>query len=253
MKTAFLIGDSKVALFYVENLRSVPDEFIVIQERRKKSRIKSKTARLKKYGFLKTTDEMLFSLYSKLFLKKIQAKETEKYITKTYTGPKIIVNDINSDKVKNLLIDFAPNIIMVYGTRILKPAIFELSDYSINVHLGITPDYRGTGNIWAIYCKDWKNIGATIHEIDAGVDTGNIIETVRINVLYSDNIFSIRFRSFVKATERAYNILKAFKNNGVIISKPISSKGKFRTGFGITNYFLSILRLRNYQSKIPRY
>ena len=253
MKTAFLIGDSRVALYYVENLRSIPDEFIVIQERRKKSRIKSKTARLKKHGFLKTTDEMVFSLYSKLFLKKIQEKETEKYITKTYTGPAIIVDDINSEKVKNLLLDFAPNIIMVYGTRLLKPAIFELADYSINVHLGITPEYRGTGNIWAIYCKDWKNLGATIHEIDAGVDTGNIIETVRIHVLYSDNIFSIRFRSFVKATERAYNILKDFKSTGVIISKPIVSKGKFRTGFGITNYLLSILRLRHYQSKIPRY
>jgi phosphoribosylglycinamide formyltransferase 1 len=53
----------------------------------------------------------------------------------------------------------------------------------INVHVGITPRYRGVhGGFWAIYENRPELAGVTVHKIDPGVDTGAIIAQTTVNV-----------------------------------------------------------------------
>jgi SAM-dependent methyltransferase len=51
----------------------------------------------------------------------------------------------------------------------------------INVHNGITPRYRGAGNLWALAEGRLDCIGATLHRVDAGVDTGARIAIARVD------------------------------------------------------------------------
>ncbi|MEO6540561.1 MAG: formyltransferase family protein, partial [Ferruginibacter sp.] len=47
----------------------------------------------------------------------------------------------------------------------------------INMHVGITPWYRGShGGYWALYNNDAANFGTTIHIVDAGIDTGSVLK-----------------------------------------------------------------------------
>jgi Formyl transferase len=47
---------------------------------------------------------------------------------------------------------------------------------TVNVHFGISPHYRGENTIfWPLYFGDYENVGFTLHYIDKGVDTGNIL------------------------------------------------------------------------------
>ena len=50
----------------------------------------------------------------------------------------------------------------------------------LNYHAGITPEYRGiNGGYWALATGDPDNFGTTVHLVDAGVDTGDIIYQAR--------------------------------------------------------------------------
>lgn len=58
--------------------------------------------------------------------------------------------------------------------RIIKPALFA-SKRLYNVHFSLLPKYRGCNTaVWPILNGETEH-GVTLHEIDAGVDTGPII------------------------------------------------------------------------------
>ncbi len=74
-----------------------------------------------------------------------------------------------------------PDILVVaYYPRILPPEEFEPQP-TINLHPGLLPYNRGMyPHIWPLV--DGSPAGVTIHYINAGIDTGDIIEQERIKV-----------------------------------------------------------------------
>ena len=88
---------------------------------------------------------------------------------------------LQPDKIKtaefaNTLKSYAPDVIVVaaYG-RILPPALLELPPHGcINVHGSLLPRHRGAAPIqWAIINGD-QQVGVTIMQMSAGMDTGAI-------------------------------------------------------------------------------
>jgi methionyl-tRNA formyltransferase len=70
-----------------------------------------------------------------------------------------------------------PDVIVVYSmSQLLKDNIFTIPKYgAINLHSSYLPEYRGPNpNFWMYYNVD-LNPGVTVHYIDAGEDTGDII------------------------------------------------------------------------------
>jgi phosphoribosylglycinamide formyltransferase 1 len=82
-----------------------------------------------------------------------------------------------------------PDVVIVNGTRILRPHILNAAPtVFINTHQGITPAYRGAhGAYWALRQNDAANCGVTVHLIDEGIDTGNIIAQARITLEKDDS------------------------------------------------------------------
>lgn len=85
----------------------------------------------------------------------------------------LVANDkINPDFIRKHGVEF----IVSYGYRhILKPDVIStLPDKIINLHIGLLPWNKGADpNFWSFAENTPK--GVTIHYIDAGVDTGDII------------------------------------------------------------------------------
>lgn len=90
---------------------------------------------------------------------------------------KLSVSSINDDNVSDYLGEKQPEVIVVNGTRIIgKKLLSYINVPIINIHAGITPKYRGVhGGYWALVKKDIKNCGVTVHHVDRGIDTGNVI------------------------------------------------------------------------------
>ena len=96
-----------------------------------------------------------------------------------------------------------PDVALVFGTGILRqPFIDAFAGRIINLHLGLSPYYRGAGtNFWPLVNREPEYVGATIHYLDAGIDTGPIIAHVRPEILPADGPHEIGNRAIVAAAD----------------------------------------------------
>ncbi len=90
-----------------------------------------------------------------------------------------IVPSHNSKECEQLLDIDKPDIIVVYGTRIIRENIFSRAGkVTLNMHTGLSPHYRGDSTLfWPIYYDDPEHLGVTVHKLAASVDGGDIIYT----------------------------------------------------------------------------
>lgn len=87
---------------------------------------------------------------------------------------------LNSREADVKLRELNPAVVLVFGAPILKPNIFSAARLcTANVHIGIPPEYRGNHTLfWALHRRDFDNVGACLHHITQGVDTGNVLVEV---------------------------------------------------------------------------
>jgi phosphoribosylglycinamide formyltransferase-1 len=140
--------------------------------------------RLRKLGWFVTAGQVAY-----LVVAKLQRQFFEKRVAKVLQDCQLSGEAIPAERIEHVesvnlpaslekMKRYAPQIIVVNGTRILsKNLINSASVPIINTHLGITPKYRGVyGGYWARVAGDEANVGATIHRVDAGIDTGSILK-----------------------------------------------------------------------------
>jgi folate-dependent phosphoribosylglycinamide formyltransferase PurN len=99
------------------------------------------------------------------------------------------VPSVNDPQALEALRRLAPRVVVVGGTRIIAPAVLEAVPATfLNMHAGITPRYRGVhGGYWALACGDPDHCGVTVHVVDPGVDTGDVVAQARIEPTARDN------------------------------------------------------------------
>lgn len=90
----------------------------------------------------------------------------------------------------------APQAILLVGCRILhRDILARMPCPVLNYHAGITPAYRGmNGGYWARVGGDAAGYGATVHLVDAGVDTGAVVAQTRIAPRPDDTIMTDAYR-----------------------------------------------------------
>ena len=95
----------------------------------------------------------------------------------------------------------APDVVLVFGTGILRePLLTTFAGRIINIHLGLSPYYRGSGtNFWPLVNGEPEYVGATIHYLDAGIDTGPIIAHVRPDIALDDGPHDLGNKTIVAA------------------------------------------------------
>jgi len=86
--------------------------------------------------------------------------------------------DSGSDKnLEQWVKSINPDVIVVYSmSQLLKENIFSIPKYgTINLHPALLPSYRGPNPDFWMYYNRVKEGGVTVHYIDKGEDTGDII------------------------------------------------------------------------------
>lgn len=155
--------------------------------------------RIKKLGFFKVLGQILFILVIPNFLKRLSNSRIQElyyqYNLKDSSIPEeniFNVSSVNSPNTLSLLKINSADFIIVNGTRIISnKVISEITIPLINIHVGITPLYRGVhGAYWSLVRNDESNCGVTIHKIDKGIDTGNILAQANIKINSNDNFYT---------------------------------------------------------------
>ncbi len=123
---------------------------------------------------------------------------------------------------------YNPDLGIAFGTRKLPAELIDVfKDGLINVHRGISEEYRGLDSeLWAIYHKDYENIGTTIHMINSDLDTGNIISQEKFVLKKNMKIHQLRYYTTKIATTLIINAIKQYIK-GDLQSKPQKKKGRY--------------------------
>jgi methionyl-tRNA formyltransferase len=99
------------------------------------------------------------------------------------------VTSVNARETWEALQFLRPEVVVVNGTRIItNETLLAWPVPFINIHAGITPQYRGVhGGYWALVEGRPDLVGTTVHLIDHGIDTGAILGQARFPVTEHDS------------------------------------------------------------------
>lgn len=70
------------------------------------------------------------------------------------------------------------DVYIVFGASFIKGwlADFLVENRALNIHMGVSPYYRGSScNFWALYDNNPNYVGATIHLLSKGLDSGPML------------------------------------------------------------------------------
>lgn len=125
---------------------------------------------------------------------------------------KIAKGAINDANIVREILELNPDLLICYGSSLIKSEFLQKFEGKfLNVHLGLSPYYRGAGtNIWPLINGEPDMVGATFMYIDEGIDTGCIIHQIRADVYFGDSPHSIGNRLISKMTQSFIDIILNF-------------------------------------------
>jgi len=115
--------------------------------------------------------------------------------------PVLKVANINDPAAVTFVNDLKPDIVCVNGTNLLRKPMLDLAPLIpygfINLHTGLSPYARGGNcNLHMLLEGHPEWVGITIHHIDPGIDSGDIIITAQVEMEEKDTYEIIDAKSF---------------------------------------------------------
>jgi len=198
--------------YFINLLSKVASELFVIQESRS--------------IFPGTTDNHYpKSNIIKDYFLKVNSSERKLFDTKYISGTHNNINllPMTEGDLKNCSLEFLKDFLksdlyIVFGSSFIKGDLldFLIKNKAINIHMGISPFYRGTDcNFWALYDGNPHLVGATIHLLSKGLDSGPILYHALSDLKDNPNLYTM---STVKS---AFNSLTdKIKDKSIFNIKP---------------------------------
>jgi methionyl-tRNA formyltransferase len=124
------------------------------------------------------------------------------------------VPEINSEKTFEWVQKHRPDLIIVSGTNLMnKNLINEIKAYSgkiINLHTGLSPYINGGPNStnWCLALNRFEWIGNTVMSLDAGIDSGPILATERVNLSGTENLYELQMKVLESAQSLYLKVIR---------------------------------------------
>ena len=131
----------------------------------------------------------------------------------------ILSGDLNKCSLNFLSNFLNSDLYIVFGSSYIKGKLvdFLVKHKAINIHIGVSPYYRGTDcNFWALYDDNPHLVGATIHMLSKGLDSGPMLYHAMSNI--KTNPFEYTM-STVKAA--FHSIAERIKDKSIFEIEPI--------------------------------
>ena len=161
----------------------------------------------------------------KEYFSEVLSAEEKYFGTSTFTAKNvkslaIKSGDLNLLQPRHLVPALESDMYIVFGSSFIKGWLIDFltKNHAVNIHIGLSPYYRGSScNFWALYDGKPEYVGATIHFLSKGLDSGPIIYHAVPN-LDDENPFEFTMRSVVVAQE---TLTEKIMNSELFNSAPI--------------------------------
>ena len=140
----------------------------------------------------------------------LNARDVFKNFNSIFIKPNELNTEIVADKVKKFNADFC----FIFGVHlILDPVIDVLPKDKINLHLGLSPWYKGGATLfWPFYHLEPQFCGSTFHQITKQADAGEIIHQCVPELRPGDKIHDVGARCILKARDDLSRIFDHWKS-----------------------------------------
>jgi len=114
----------------------------------------------------------------------------------------------NSRRIE--LRELKADVAMIFGCGMIREPLYSaLPHDAINMHLGLSPRYRGSATLfWPFYFMEPGYAGATFHHIISEPDAGEIIHQIVPDMQIDDGIHDIGAKTVITGAEAAVKLLK---------------------------------------------
>ncbi|HMH44427.1 MAG TPA: formyltransferase family protein [Pyrinomonadaceae bacterium] len=138
-------------------------------------------------------------------------------------------DSVNDEGCLKAIISLAPQILIVFGTGRLLPSIISLPTLAcLNLHGGNPEQYRGLDtHLWAIYHRDFQNLVTTLHKVDEGVDTGDIVFETRLTLTKTSKLHELRAINTEVCVKMSLLALSALSSNGFLPCRKQIGRGRY--------------------------
>jgi len=147
---------------------------------------------LRKNAYQPTNYETILDLMKS---ENIQFSKVEDFNEK-FEVPIVYCNTLNDPIVFETLKKFKPDIVVFTGGGLIRNDVLENSGAGVlNCHMGVLPKYRGMDVVeWSLLEDNIEEIGMTVHFMDKGVDTGDILQIKKVKLETNEGIKELRER-----------------------------------------------------------
>ncbi|MFZ0416779.1 MAG: formyltransferase family protein [Candidatus Sulfotelmatobacter sp.] len=148
-----------------------------------------------------------------------------------YEIPVAVCDDQNSADSIARLKEWSPDLIIFAGGNVLRKQLLEVPRLGVlNVHLGLLPEVRGMSSPeWSLL--NHIPIGITIHYMDAGIDTGPILQKSEYpDAAQSESLNDLRNRLIAFGVERVGSVVEGLIR-GTMFATPQSAPEEDRQFF----------------------
>ena len=157
--------------------------------------------------------------------------------------PLVMVSDLNSQRAIQKVEALAPDVAAYTGGGILRASFLKaVGSPGLNAHSGHMPDVRGMNALeWSLLFR--LPTGVTMHLIDEGIDTGQIVEWIDVLPQVGDTLATLRNRLiYTGAKAMVRLVLQAL--DGHLITESQKSIPQQRQCFVVAQGLLEVATLR---------
>ena len=124
--------------------------------------------------------------------------------------------DLNGQPSAHFLKSINPDMVLIFGCALIRAPLFNaLPRNSINLHLGLSPRYRGAATLfWPFYFLEPNHAGCTFHYIISEPDAGDVIHQMVPQLEPGDGIHDVACKAVIDAAEAAVTLLRIFDKEG---------------------------------------
>lgn len=138
-------------------------------------------------------------------------------LAKKHNIPLEIHPNINSDEFVDRMKEYNVDLFVSMSfNQIFRTRMINLPKYkTINCHAGNLPFYRGRNILNWVLINDEKSFGITVHYVDEGIDTGDIILQKIYPITDDDDYSTLLTRAYTGCADILYESIKLIQTGDV--------------------------------------
>ncbi len=136
--------------------------------------------------------------------------------------------NLNSQASIDFIKKVNPDIVLIFGTGLIKEPLFSaMPKNAINLHLGLSPRYRGAATLfWPFYFLEPQFAGSTFHHIVPEPDSGDVIHQLVPTLEKGDSLHDVACKVVLESAEICIKLLMKFSAIGYFNTHKQQSSGK---------------------------